>query len=115
MEIVRNIARHKLRSFLTISGIVIGVLALTTMGAMAENFNALLNGGVAYFGQNVQVGPPDERTDDDLIFERLSRGVPFGWRLLKGKRARRFLKWSLRQEARYQREQAASKAAGGAN
>ena len=45
----------------------------------------------------------------------LSRGVPFGWRLLKGKRARRFLKWSLRQEARYQREQAASKAAGGAN
>src|SRR5207253_3113037 len=59
MEIIRNVARHKLRSFLTISGIVIGVLALTTMGAMAENFNALLNGGVAYFGQNVQVGPPD--------------------------------------------------------
>jgi putative ABC transport system permease protein len=59
MEIVRNIARHKLRSFLTISGIVIGVLALTTMGALAENFNALLDGGVKYFGSNVQVGPPD--------------------------------------------------------
>src|SRR6202521_6475034 len=59
MEIVRNVARHKLRSFLTISGIVIGVLALTTMGALAENFNALLNGGVQYFGSNVQVGPPD--------------------------------------------------------
>jgi putative ABC transport system permease protein len=58
MEIVRNVARHKLRSFLTISGIVIGVLALTTMGALAENFNALLNGGVQYFGSNVQVGPP---------------------------------------------------------
>ena len=59
MEIVRNITRRKLRSFLTISGIVIGVLALTTMGALAENFNALLNGGVQYFGSNVQVGPPD--------------------------------------------------------
>jgi putative ABC transport system permease protein len=58
MEIIRNFYRHKLRSALTISGIVIGVLALTTMGALAENFNALLDGGVRYFGSNVQVGPP---------------------------------------------------------
>jgi ABC-type antimicrobial peptide transport system permease subunit len=57
MEIVRNFYRHKLRSVLTISGIVIGVLALTTMGALAENFNALLEGRVQYFGSNVQVGP----------------------------------------------------------
>ena len=59
MEVVRNIARHKLRSFLTISGIVIGVLALTTMGAMAEHFNALIGGGVQYYGGSIQVGPPD--------------------------------------------------------
>src|ERR1700730_12727914 len=59
MEILRNIARRKLRSALTISGIVIGVLALTTMGALAENFNALIDGGVKYFGSHVQVGPPD--------------------------------------------------------
>jgi putative ABC transport system permease protein len=59
METFRNVARHKLRSFLTISGIVIGVLALTTMGALAENFNALLDGGVKYFGSSIQVGPPD--------------------------------------------------------
>lgn len=59
MEIIRNVARHKLRSFLTISGITIGVLALTTMGALAENFNALIDGGVAYFGSSVQIGPPD--------------------------------------------------------
>ncbi|TMD70290.1 MAG: ABC transporter permease [Chloroflexi bacterium] len=59
MEILRNIARHKLRSMLTISGILIGVLALTTMGALAENFNALLDGGVKYFGGNIVVGPPD--------------------------------------------------------
>ena len=59
MEILRNIARHKLRSLLTISGILIGVLALTTMGALAENFNALIDGGVKYFGGSIQVGPPD--------------------------------------------------------
>jgi putative ABC transport system permease protein len=59
MEIIRNVLRHKLRSFLTISGILIGVLALTTMGALAENFNALLDGGVKYYGGSIQVGPPD--------------------------------------------------------
>jgi putative ABC transport system permease protein len=59
MEVVRNVTRHKLRSFLTISGIVIGVLALTTMGALAEHFNALLDGGVKYYGGSIQVGPPD--------------------------------------------------------
>ena len=59
MELLRNIWRRKLRSALTISGIVIGVFALTTMGALAENFNALIDGGVQYFGGSVQVGPPD--------------------------------------------------------
>jgi putative ABC transport system permease protein len=58
MKVIRNLYRHKVRSFLTISGIVIGVIALTTMGALAENFNALLDGGVQYYGSNVQVGPP---------------------------------------------------------
>lgn len=59
MEVFHNVTRHKLRSFLTISGIVIGVLALTTMGALAENFNALIDGGVQYYGGSIQVGPPD--------------------------------------------------------
>src|SRR5205807_2367315 len=35
------------------------VLALTTMGALAENFNALISGGVTYFGSSIQVGAPD--------------------------------------------------------
>jgi len=59
MEIIRNVARHKLRSFLTIFGIVIGGLALTTMGAFAENFNALLDGGVKWYGSSISVGGPD--------------------------------------------------------
>lgn len=33
MEILRNLARRKLRSTLTSLGIVIGIFALTTMGA----------------------------------------------------------------------------------
>jgi hypothetical protein len=45
----------------------------------------------------------------------LSKGVPFGWRLLRGKKARRFLKWSMKAEARWQREQAAREAMGGPN
>src|SRR6266542_1863868 len=56
VEILRNITRHKLRSLLTISGIVIGILALTTMGALANNFNALLEGGAKYYAGYVPVG-----------------------------------------------------------
>src|SRR5256884_7575510 len=59
MEILRNLTRRKLRSTLTILGIVIGIFALTTMGAMSEHFNALLDGGVKYFGSSVQIGAPD--------------------------------------------------------
>jgi putative ABC transport system permease protein len=71
MELLRNIARHKLRSFLTISGILIGVLALTTMGALAENFNALLDGGVTYFGSSIQVGPPDGQVSNLLAISKI--------------------------------------------
>jgi putative ABC transport system permease protein len=55
MEIFRNLWRRKLRSTLTVTGIVMGIFALTTMGAMAEHFDALLDGGMAYYGSNIQV------------------------------------------------------------
>lgn len=48
-----DLGRHKLRNGLTIGGIVIGIVALTTMGAMAEKTNRLLEGGVAFFGDHV--------------------------------------------------------------
>ena len=78
MEVIRNITRHKLRSFLTVSGILIGVLALTTMGALAENFNALIDGGVKYFGGSVQVGPPDGQAASLLSTSKIDeiRQVP---------------------------------------
>jgi putative ABC transport system permease protein len=55
MEIARNLWRRKLRTTLTVTGIVMGIFALTTMGAMAEHFNVLLNGGITYVGSTVQV------------------------------------------------------------
>jgi hypothetical protein len=37
----------------------------------------------------------------------LSHGVPFGWRLLKGKRARRWLRDLTKEELRFQRDRRA--------
>jgi hypothetical protein len=45
----------------------------------------------------------------------LSRGTPYGWRLLRGKKAHRFLKCAAKHEIRYQRDHAARKATGGPN
>jgi len=71
MEIIRNVARHKVRSTLTILGIVIGVLALTTFGAFAENFNALVDGGVTYFGGSIQIAPPPGQTSGLLPMSKI--------------------------------------------
>jgi len=78
MEIVRNLSRHKLRSFLAIAGIVIGVLALTTTGALVENFNALLDGRIQYYGADVQVGPSTGQTASLLPLTKIDeiRKVP---------------------------------------
>jgi putative ABC transport system permease protein len=56
MEIIRNLWRRKLRNILTISGIAIGIMAFSTMGAMAEKNNKLIDGGVKYFSDHVTVG-----------------------------------------------------------
>src|SRR5262249_38629521 len=53
--------RRKARSALTISGIVIGIFALTTMGSLAEHFNSLLDVGVRYAGSAIAVRPPAEQ------------------------------------------------------
>jgi len=54
-EVLSNLNRRKLRSGLTILGIVIGVLALATMGSLAEKSNKLIDGGVRYFQDHVTV------------------------------------------------------------
>ncbi len=70
-EILRNLTRRKLRSILTISGIVIGIFALTTMGALSERFNQQLNAGVVYYGSNVQVTAPDQQRTGLLPFSKM--------------------------------------------
>jgi putative ABC transport system permease protein len=56
MQILRNVFRRKLRVFLTIFGITIGVLALVVMGSMAEKINLLVSGGTRYYADKVTVG-----------------------------------------------------------
>ncbi len=53
--ILRNLMRRKVRTLLTIGGIVIGVFALTVMGAMSEKLNKLVKGGEEYYGTKVLV------------------------------------------------------------
>jgi putative ABC transport system permease protein len=72
-EIFRNLLRRKVRSALTISGIVIGIFALTTMGAMAEHFNSLLGTGVQYAGTAIHVGPPAAQQGGLLPLTRVAQ------------------------------------------
>lgn len=55
MKTLRNVFRRKLRVFLTIFGITIGVLALVVMGAMAEKMTLLVAGGTKYYSDKVTV------------------------------------------------------------
>ncbi len=55
MRLLRNIFRRKLRAFLTIFGISIGVFALVVMGALAEKLTLLVDGGVKYYADKVVV------------------------------------------------------------
>ena len=58
VEILRNLWRRKLRTTLTVTGIVMGIFALTPMGPLAEHFNVLLGGGITYSRRSVQVAEP---------------------------------------------------------
>jgi putative ABC transport system permease protein len=55
VEVIRGFIERRVRSALTIAGIVLGMLALTMTGAVAEHFDAQLRGGVTYFSSNIQV------------------------------------------------------------
>jgi putative ABC transport system permease protein len=55
MRLLRNLARRKLRSTLTISGILIGIMALVVFGSMANKIDSLVKGGSDYFKDKVVV------------------------------------------------------------
>jgi putative ABC transport system permease protein len=61
LETVRNLARRKLRTSLTILGITGGVLALTVMGAMSERINLIVEGAIKYYKTRVVVQPKSVR------------------------------------------------------
>lgn len=58
IRLLKNIFRRKLRAFLTIFGISIGVFALVVMGALAEKLTLLVDGGMKYYADKVVVSAP---------------------------------------------------------
>jgi putative ABC transport system permease protein len=74
-EAIRNIGRRKLRTALTILGIVIGVFALTVMGALAEKLNVLVDGGDEYFRTRIFVFEEDARSGFQASYRPISRDL----------------------------------------
>ena len=55
MRLIRNLARRKMRSALTITGILIGIMALVVFGSMANKLDSLVQGGSTYYRDKVIV------------------------------------------------------------
>jgi putative ABC transport system permease protein len=55
MRLLRDLGRRKLRSALTITGIMIGIMALVVFGSMANKIDALVKGGSDYYKNKVTV------------------------------------------------------------
>ncbi len=55
MRVLRSVFKRKLRAFLTVFGIIVGVFALVAMGAMAEKLTVLVKGGTEYYKDKVTV------------------------------------------------------------
>jgi putative ABC transport system permease protein len=55
MRQLRNLGRRRLRTFLTITGITIGIWALVVFGSMANKISALVEGGSDYYAGKIVV------------------------------------------------------------
>jgi putative ABC transport system permease protein len=51
----RNLTRRKLRTFLTVSGIAVGIWALVVFGSMGNKISMLVDGGSKYYADKVVV------------------------------------------------------------
>jgi putative ABC transport system permease protein len=56
-EILQNMLRRRVRTGLTVLGIVVGVFALSVMGGMSEYFNVMLDSAEKFAGSTIQVEP----------------------------------------------------------
>ena len=72
-EILRNLLRRKARTLLTMMGIVIGIFALTVMGAMSEYYNVILDNGVKISGANIDISPVNRDAENRLNVGTMSR------------------------------------------
>jgi NarL family two-component system response regulator LiaR len=80
MNMLQNIFRRRLRAFLTIFGITIGVFALVVMGSMAEKINLLVDGAEATRliraeCPHVQVVALTSYKEEDLVQAALRAGA----------------------------------------
>jgi len=57
IPILRNMARRRVRTALTMFGIAIGVFALTVMGAMSENFATQIDNAERLYQDLIQISP----------------------------------------------------------
>jgi putative ABC transport system permease protein len=55
MKSLRNLARRKLRTTLTITGIAVGIWALVVFGSMGNKISALVDGGSRYYADKIVV------------------------------------------------------------
>ncbi len=56
-EILRNMSRRKVRTALTVFGIVVGIFAVTVMGSMVEYFNVIIENARTSAGESIIVTP----------------------------------------------------------
>lgn len=59
MRLLRDLGRRKLRSTLTITGILIGIMALVVFGSMANKIDSLVRSGCATAAGNSPGRPPE--------------------------------------------------------
>jgi putative ABC transport system permease protein len=57
LEVLRNMGRRKVRTGLTVFGIVVGIFAVTVMGSMVEYFNVLISNARESAGEAIIVTP----------------------------------------------------------
>lgn len=55
LEIAGNIGRHKLRSFFTIAGVAIGIVAFVVLGSLSERLTMMVRGSEQFFAHHIRV------------------------------------------------------------
>jgi hypothetical protein len=87
MSLLRNLARRRLRTALTVTGITIGIWALVVFGSMANKISAIVDLGSDYYAGKIVVtdksggaftGSPMEiaLVDDIAAIEGVAAAVP---------------------------------------